>query len=217
MKKIISIITSLFFLSTFAAKAEYGVGISGALHMMDASGTETTRESGEKNSGGISEDVGVPELFIETIGDNGVTFGLSYIPTRSVGTKSRVDAESPGDTDSDDGTYKAEAELDNVFAAYVDLPMTEAFGASVYAKLGIQHVTLVTLESLNSGATYPNQDLFGYTIGLGMKGDLPYGNTYYKAELAYTDFESYEADGAGNTVKADLEDIAARVSIGYKF
>ena len=215
MKKIISIITSLFFLSTFAAKAEIGVGISGALHMMDASGTETTRESGEKNSGGISEDVGVPELFIETIGDNGITFGLSYIPTRSVGTKSRVDAESPGDTDGDDGTYKAAAELDNVFKFYADIPTGYA---STYVHVGVQHVTLATLESLNSGASYPNKDLLGGTIGFGTKGDLPFGNNlYYKGEVTYTNFESYEADGAGNKVTADLEDYAARIAIGYKF
>ena len=215
MKKIISIITSLFFLSTFAAKAEIGVGISGALHMMDASGTETTRQSGEKNSGGISEDVGVPELFIETIGDNGVTFGLSYIPQRSVGTKSRVDAESPGDTDGDDGTYKAAAELDNVFKIYADIPTGYA---STYVHVGVQHVTLTTLESLNSGASYPNKDLLGATVGFGTKGDLPFGNNlYYKGEVTYTNFESYEADGAGNKVTADLEDYAARIAIGYKF
>ena len=40
---------------------------------------------------------------------------------------------------------------------------------------------------------------------------------YYKGELTYTNFEAYEGDGAGNKVNADLEDIAARLSIGYKF
>ena len=32
-------------------EAEIGIGVSGALHMLDASGAETTRQSGEVNKG----------------------------------------------------------------------------------------------------------------------------------------------------------------------
>ena len=211
MKKTISIISSLFLLMTFSAKAnEFGIGISGALHMLEADGTEIARDSGEKNTGSHSEDVAVPELFIETIADNGLTFGLSYVPTRDAGSKSRSDADSQGDT----GTYTASAELDNVFQIYTDIPVG---GNGVYVKLGLQHVTLVTLESLNSGSTYPDEDLMGYTAGLGYKADLPVGNTYYKAEVTYTNFDTYEKTSAGNKVTADLDDITARLSVGYNF
>ena len=76
---------------------------------------------------------------------------------------------------------KAEAELDNVVQLYVDYSVTEYAGAEIYLKGGIQHATIVTLESLNSGSTYPNRDVLGYTLGLGAKGDLPYGNNlFYK-------------------------------------
>ena len=43
---------------------------------------------------------------------------------------------------------------------------------------------------------------------------------YYKAEATYTDFEEYSASdeaGTGNKVEADLEDIALKFSVGYKF
>ena len=217
MKKTITILLSLFFISTLTAKAEIGIGITGAVHFLDASGTETTRTSGEKNTGSHSEEAVVPELFIETITENGGAFGIAYIPTRDMGSKSRSDTNSDGDT----GTYKAEAELDNVIQIYGDIPLSEFAGYPVYAKVGIQHATIATLESLNSGSTYPDQDVLGYTIGLGTKGDLPYGaNMYYKAEATYTDFEDYEAndeDGTGNKVEADLEDIAIKFSVGYKF
>ena len=177
MRKIISIISSLLFVTIVSAKAEIGIGISGAAH--------------------------------------GLTIGLSYIPTRDMGSKSRTDSN----TDGDSGTYKAAAELDNVFKLYADIPTgTSVVGGDAYVHLGIQHVTLSTLESLNSGASYPNEDLFGITVGFGLKGDLPYGNNfYYKGEATYTNFETYEKDGAGNKLSADLEDIAARLSIGYKF
>ena len=92
----------------------------------------------------------------------------------------------------------------------------------VHLKLGIQHVTLATLESLNSGSTYPDADLMGLTVGLGTRGDLPMvgGNAYYKVEATYTEFESYSNDSAsstGNKLEADFDDTAVKFSIGYKF
>jgi hypothetical protein len=214
MKKLITSISSLLFLTLVSAKAEMGIGISGAMHLIDGTGSETTRTSNEVNNGSHDETAAVPEVFIEAIGDNGLAVGISYIPTRDMGSKSRADSNSEGDT----GTYKAKAELDNVIKFYTDIPAGSIAGYPTYIHFGIQHVTLTTLESLNSGATYPNKDLLGATVGLGTKGDLPFGNNlYYKGEVTYTNFETYEADGAGNKVSADLEDYAARLSIGYKF
>ena len=214
MKKLITSISSLLFLTLVSAKAEMGIGISGAMHLIDGTGSETTRTSNQVNNGSHDEIATVPEVFIEAISDNGLAVGISYIPTRDMGSKSRSDTNSEGDT----GTYKATAELDNVFKFYTDIPAGSIAGYPTYVHLGIQHVTLSTLESLNSGATYPNKDLLGATVGLGTKGDLPFGNNlYYKGEVTYTNFETYEANGAGNKVSADLEDYAARLSIGYKF
>ena len=215
MKKNIAIFLSFIFLSFQAVKAEMAIGITGAMHMFDASGTETTRTSGQKNTGSHSDEALVPEIFFEV--DDNITLGVAYIPTRELGSKSRSDTNSEGST----GTYRAEAELENVVQLYTDIPVTAYAGADVYVKLGIQHATIATLESLNSGSTYPNQDVLGYTIGLGAKGDLPYGNNlFYKADVTYTDFEDYSSTdeaGTGNKVEAELEDIAVKFSVGYKF
>ena len=40
---------------------------------------------------------------------------------------------------------------------------------------------------------------------------------YYKGEVTYTNFEQYKATDMGNTIEADLDDYAAKFSIGYKF
>ena len=212
MKKLLSIVSSLILVTAVTAKAEIGMGISGAFISIDGEGSETTRTSGEVNKGSHSEDTFIPEVFVEFIGDSGA-FGISYIPTRDVGSKSRSDTNTEGDT----GTYTAKAELDNVIKVYGDINMGSFAGSTPYLTVGLQHVELATLESLNSGASYPDKNLFGYTVGLGLKGDLPYGSLYYKGEVTYTDFETYEADGAGNKVSADLDATAARLSIGYKF
>ena len=137
--------------------------------------------------------------------------------SQKIGTKSRSDSNSDGDT----GTYKAEAELGSVAQIYADIPLTTVANFPIYAKLGIQHATIKTLESLNSGSSYPNKDVMGYSVGLGTKGDIPFGsNLYYKAEVSYTDFGTYEADSdssPANKVSADLESYNARLSIGMKF
>ena len=215
MKKLLTAVLTLVFLTTFSAKAEIGFGISGAMYTIDIDGTETTRSSNQKNTGSHSEDVDVLEFFVEAIYDGGSTLGLAYIPTREMGSKSRSDTNSEGDT----GTYKAQAELDNVLQLYTDINLIDLGPTSAYLKLGIQHATIVTLESLNSGSTYPDEDVFGYTVGLGFKGDLP-GSMYYKLEAAYVDFENYEQSSNSsvpNKVKAELEATTAKLSIGYKF
>ena len=97
MRKIITILLSFLFISFQSAKAEFGIGVTGAFHMIEADGTETTRQSGQRNNGSHSEDVVVPELFVETFLDGGYTFGLSYIPTREMGSKSRSDTSTSGD------------------------------------------------------------------------------------------------------------------------
>ena len=55
MKKLISILLSFLFIAFQSVKAEVGIGITGAGHFFDASGTETTRQSGEKNTGSNSD------------------------------------------------------------------------------------------------------------------------------------------------------------------
>ena len=214
MKKITTILTALFLLFSFSAlKAGMGIGVTGAIHSIEADGTETARDSAEKNTGSHSEDVAVPEIFVEALLDNGFAIGMSYVPVRDMGSKSRTDTNGGGDT----GTYTAAAELDDVMQAYVDVPLFSVMNFPFHAKLGIQHVNLKTLESLNSGSTYPDANLLGYTIGLGVKGDIG-SNMYYKVEATFTDFETYESESsASNKVTADIDSTAGRLSLGYKF
>ena len=216
MRKNIAIFLSFLFISITSAKAETMIGVTGAFHMLDVSGTETTRTSGERNTGSESENAVVPEFFVEKESD-GVALGLSYVPTKNMGSKSRTDSNSEGSS----GTYRAEAELSDVFQVYVDYTVSQYAGADIYLKGGLQFATIETLESLNSGSTYPNEDVYGFTLGIGAKGALPYGNNlFYKADITYTEFTDYENDdeaGTGNKVEADLNDTAVKFSVGYKF
>ena len=106
--KLISLVSSLMLLSSAAFAGSFGMGVTGGLYTIDTDGTETLRDSGNKTSKSISEDVTIPEIFVEYVADNGAAFGLAYIPAEEIGNKSRTDSNSDGDS----GTYKAAAEID---------------------------------------------------------------------------------------------------------
>ena len=154
------------------------------------------------------------EFFAEIIGENGLTIGASYVPTRSLGSKTRTDVDGDDAAENDNGDYVAKAELDNVYMIYTDIPV-----GPVYVKLGFQHATINTLESLNSGSTYADQDVNGWTYGLGYKNDTGFMNTYYKAEISMTDFADYKKTNNNNThkVEANTDIVALKLSLGAKF
>ena len=216
MKKFITIMLSILFISSYSAQStEFAIGITAAQHTIDVDGKEILRQSAKETKASVSEDVTVGEVFIEMIGDNGMALGVSYIPVRELGSKSRSDANGGGDT----GDYKAQAELDDLFMVYADVPFAQFGNNSIYAKIGAQHATVVTQESLNSGSTYEDKDLWGITYGLGTKADLPFGNSFYKLEATMTDFmTTYSSvNSVNNQVDADLESTAVKFSLGYKF
>ena len=106
MKKIITILLSFLFISFQSAKAEMGVGITGALHMLDASGTETTKHSSEKNNGSHEEDAAVLELFAEAMnfvdvtGTDDADYLKNKLSTLTLSTAAQGGGSASGGLDS---------------------------------------------------------------------------------------------------------------------
>ena len=220
MKKILALTSALLFLTLTSVKAETGLalGITGAVHYIEADGEEVTRQSGEINAGSHNETVYIPEIFLETVSDD-VTLGIAYIPTREL-SKSRTDVDGNDAAENDDGTYTGKAEFENVVQLYSDIKSAQSIaGFPIHYKVGVQRATIKSKSSLNSGSVYPEKELFGWTLGVGTMGDLPIGNNlFYKAEFTYTDFAGLEVSSdAGNRVNADLTDMAAKLSVGIRF
>ena len=95
MKKIITIAFAIFFSFSNLAYAEMRYGISAALTMIDATGSET--EGGETNSGGADNIVVIPSVFVEFDAGNNLSVGLDYIPMDadvSDDVKQRSDTET---------------------------------------------------------------------------------------------------------------------------
>ena len=88
------------------------------------------------------------------------------------------------------------------------------FGGTYFAKVGVAAVTLNTTESLATGSSYGNEDIYGGVIGVGTQEDN------HRFELVYTDYEDISITSStartgvttNNKIEADLDTIAFKYS-----
>ena len=207
MKKLIAVIFSLFFLGSTYAVAEIGIGITGNFASLDTDGKEVEISGNkETNTGSHSEDILVPEVFVEFTGDNGFAFGASYIPSRELGSKTRTDADGADAAENDDGNSTAKAELDNLWMVYTDIPV-----GPVYAHLGYFEADIETTESLPN-STYGNKSVDGYQLGVGMEI-----NDNASVEFMYTDIDEFTltSTSGSSSVTADPEIMTLRLKYTF--
>ena len=211
MKRLLVIVGAILMavsISTASVAAGLGIGLTGNVTTLDTTGTETQARTSGTVNGSISEDVAIPEFFIEYVLDNNFAFGFSYVPVQELGSSSRTD------TDLATATNTAEAELDNMIRLYVDVPLF--YGT--YVTGGISNTTIVTKEVLGTGSSYEDENVMGYSLGLGLKGMLGGSNWYYKAEYLWAEYDSYDdTTASGNRVTADTESTSAKLSLAYQF
>ena len=86
-----------------------------------------------------------------------------------------------------------------------------------FVKAGVAFVELQTTESLDTGASYGNEDIFGGVIGLGAKADN------HRFELVYTDYEDISLNSSTtrtgvttrNSIDAELDTLAFKYSYAF--
>tara|TARA_X000001036_G_scaffold240769_1_gene224545 strand:+ start:676 stop:1311 length:636 start_codon:yes stop_codon:yes gene_type:complete len=211
MKNILKIIAAGLMVITFtSAKADIQIGLGLMLGQVDTSGTETEGAAADTSNRtkSIEEQFAGADLFIETVADDGTTFGISYIPFDiELGSGSRTDVNTAADiaAEADTGTRKAEAQLVNFITLYTNIPMGSN---GWYALLGGHMATVETAETLPN-ATYGNVDVYGAQIGLGMRS----GNLKYEA--SFSDFSDISVASGNNSVSADADSMQFRISYGF--
>ena len=214
MKNILKILAaSLMIMSLTSAKAEIQYGFAIIAGQADVSGTETegTNPDTSDRSKTIKETFVGGDIFIESVTDEGVALGLSYVPMKiELGSGSRTDtavAAASGGAENDTGTRTASAELSNLITAYTNIPISSN---GLYTLLGVHMATVETTETLNT-ESYGDEDIFGAQIGLGVRN----GNIKY--ELAYSDFEDIKisSSGGANSVSADADVLSLRLSYAF--
>ena len=212
MKNILRILfCSVLLVWTANVKADIQFGIGGQVGLVSTDGTEkegTAADTSDQTHSVEELFVGA-DIFIEHVGDNDGTIGLSYVPFDiELGSGSRVDVDGDDAAENDDGTRKASADLTDFATLYANVPLGSN---GFYGLVGFHMATITTSETLNE-SSYGNEDIHGYQIGFGKRD----GNT--KLELSYSDFEdiSLSSTGGGtNSVTADADALTLRLSYGF--
>ena len=214
-------------LSSFAYAGSFGIGVSGNIASVSASGSETAGDTaGSETENSITSatagnSFAFGSVFAEyNFGDSErFTLGVDYIPGKAdVNSKtlSRTDASQGAYTAQDTGTVKANAEISDHITYYAELGIV----GGVYVKYGFSQVDIDVKQTNSTGyGTYPDKTLDAHTFGLGYKGGFG-TNGFYKIEGFYSDYDSYSATSTStnaHTVKADLDVTGAKLALGYKF
>ena len=213
-----ALITVLF---AFNANAiEVRVGVSAAYAQLEASGTETLKDTSGVTSHTEQANAVIPSLFGEFAMDNGFGIGYDLISGSADLAGSVRSRTLDGNDSQDSGTNKANAEVDGVSTLY----LIKMFGNGLYIKAGLSEADVNTLETLSSGSTYGNKSVDGQMYGIGFERANDSG-IFIRAGVEYTDFDTLNltsgvADAVTattNTIKADVDVVMAKFSIGKSF
>ncbi len=220
LKKNICTFFAFCLLSGTSALAEVNVGITLSAVNYDASGTETVKSSGTKNTKTDTGTAPLGSIFIERVSDTGAVFGIDILPySQKIGDGSNARTDTDTDDSADTaGTNKVDVNLAKMATIYAELPV--AIG---YVKLGYSILDIETDETSKTGSTYGDEATDAFMIGLGRKGEMDNG-AVWKTELVYQRIKgatfngSKDSDSVRNVIKLDDVDTAQiRFSIAKSF
>ena len=222
MKKIVLTVLGMMFIASSAYAVS--IGLSGTALYYDASGTETTKSSNQKNEKSDNGLAPIPSFFIENELDTGVIVGIDVIP---YGAKVADFDNARTDTDTDDssdtaGNNKGDVNFKNHITLYVERPVDAAMDGA-FMKFGLSRVTIETDESVATGSTYGDEDVMGLMIGFGKKTDMGDG-AFMKVEGQISRYEgatfngSADSDSVKNKIELDdFNTVGLKISYGKSF
>jgi hypothetical protein len=216
-----------------ASAGSFGLGVTLSSMNIEASGKESSNTKGSEadtsvQSKTVDNDVTVGGFYAEYTTDAGATIGYEATPGSSdVSSKfTRTDTETSVtddlSTNSDSRLFSAKAEIEDYSNMYIEIPVYGNF----YTKLGYSTLDVVTKEiASGNGGSYGNTSLDGFNYGVGYKmRDLGVSGSVVKLAYEATNFEQLSLKSTGNsvaaevnTVTADLDTWALKLSVGYAF
>ena len=194
---------------TSIALAESRIGMNVSYMMFSGTGSETLRQSSAVTNYDEEDDVVVPSIFFEVMSDAGVGVGVDYVPVAEIG--SGVGA------DDDDAETSGNNNVSAEFASHTTIYAIAEGSNGFYGKLGYIVADIDTTENLSTGDTYPDTDTTGLMIAVGKNINTVNG-LFIRGDLSYTDYADVSITSTGGSkVKADVESMAATISIGKSF
>jgi hypothetical protein len=226
MKKILITILATLFLTSSVYAGALSVGVSGSLASITAEGKDADKNGATDTSGRTAtagNNAFIGSLFTEYTMDNGFTLGFDYIPGSadvSSSKLSRLDATPDAkEAVQDDGTRTAQAEIENHYTIYAELPVHNG----VYLKGGYVEMDVNTIDTttIATGGSYGNTTVDGLMYGLGYKTGYGAGNAFYKIEGTHTEFDTLSLNSSttdkGDKITADLDVTKVTFALGFSF
>jgi len=217
---LLSIVASAFL--TVTSFAGVSIGVSAGLAGIEASGTETLKDSSVVSSHTEQANAIIPSVFFEIAHSNGLGLGMDIISgsadlAGSTHNKTLV-ANTSGANDT--GEQDANAEVEGISTVY----LIKSFESGLFMKLGMSTADINSKETLASGTTYGNASVDGYHYGIGFQRTNDNG-VFVRAAAEYTDFDTIKLTGTQvggtassfNVINADVDVVMAKFSVGKAF
>jgi len=220
---LLSVLLSVFLFTSVQA-GSFGLGVSGNVASVSADGTESEASNTGTENSVMTATAGNNFMFGSVyaeyaLGDGeNFVFGIEHVPfSGDINSKtlSRTDASIDTYVAQDTGTVKANAAIDNHTTYYVEVGQGST---GLYGKVGFTQVDIDVTQTNASGyGTYPDKTLDAWTYALGYKAGFG-DKGVVKVEGFITDYDSYAATSTtSNTLKANLDVVGAKLSLGVKF
>ena len=220
MKKLLlTIVLSVFYVSSASADLGVNVGVSGSAGIFAASATESTGTT-KKGNGSEHGSAGWGSVFIEgTINDRFI-IGIDYVPT-ALETDTTETAKSDMRTDNSNAitasTNKIQVDFEHLTTYYAGLMLTD----NLYVKAGLTTVDVITNESLGTGSSYGDVELDGNMFGIGYHNALDNG-VFFRFEGNYMTFDGATQTGTGTGASRkielrNLDGVSGKLSFGKTF
>ena len=224
MKKLLlSIVFSVFYVTSASADLGVNVGVSGNAGLFAASANESfsdTVSGANTNQNGTEHgSAGWASIFIEkSIGDV-LLVGIDYVP-EALETDTTETAKSDQQTSTTDAvtavTNKIQIDFENLTTMYIGARLGESF----YAKAGVMTVDVITNENLGTGGGYGDADLDGSMFGVGYNHTTDNG-AFVRVEGNYMSFEGVTKANSADATKTiklkNLDGVTGKISIGKSF
>ena len=199
------------------------IGLSAGFAALEASGSETLKDSGTVTSHTEQANAVIPSIFLEVAMENGFGIGLDSVTGSANLAGSNHESKTmvaKTDGASDTGQNIANAEVTSIRTAY----LIKQFQNGFLIKVGRASADVNTLETLATGSTYGNTSVDGSHFGIGYQviGDT---GIFFRASVENTNFDTITltsgvADAVTattNSIKADVDVVMAKFSIGKSF
>jgi hypothetical protein len=223
MKKLLlTIVLSVFYVSSASADLGVNVGISGQAGIFAASATESTGTT-KKGNGTEHGSAGWGSIFLEGTINDRFLLGIDYVP-QALETDTTETAKSNISAVNGDGvitrtavTNKIQVDFEDLTTLYAGLMLNDNF----YVKAGVTTVDVITNESLGTGASYADTTLDGTMFGVGYHNALDNG-VFFRFEGNYMTFDGATVTATGtdadNKIELrNLDGVSGKISFGKTF